>query len=97
MALRRRDWILVQSLFFSCLTLLLFYVMPKSLHGRHWALVLLAPIVLHEWLILEAPTGYRMNAYGFFCFYSGGLWTAPWARLETSEVDSSRGSRASFA
>ncbi len=58
--------ILVQSLFFSCLTLVLFYLMAKSLHGRHWALLLLAPVVLHEWLILEAPTGYRMSAYGFF-------------------------------
>ena len=58
--------VLVQSLFFSCLTLVLFYLVAKSLHGRHWALALLAPVVFHEWLILEAPTGYRMSAYGFF-------------------------------
>ena len=45
---------------------MLFYLVAKSLHGRHWALALLAPVVFHEWLILEAPTGYRMSAYGFF-------------------------------
>ena len=58
--------ILIQSWFFSCATLLLFFLIARRLHGPCWAAALLVPIALHEWLILEAPTGYRMSAYAFF-------------------------------
>lgn len=58
--------ILVQSFVFSCLTLPLFCVVARRLHGAWWAVGLLVPVSLHEWLVLEAPTGYRMSAYSFF-------------------------------
>ena len=58
--------ILIQSCFFSCAALLLFFWIARRLHGPWWAAALLVPIALHEWLILEAPTGYRMSAYAFF-------------------------------
>ena len=58
--------VLIQSWFFSCATLLLFFLIARRLHGPCWAAALLVPIALHEWLILEAPTGYRMSAYAFF-------------------------------
>lgn len=58
--------ILLQSLFFSCMTLVLFGVVASKLHGAWWAVLLLIPVSLHEWLILEAPSGYRMSAYAFF-------------------------------
>ena len=58
--------ILLQSLFFSCAALVLFGWLAARLHGRWWATLLLVPIALHEWLILEAPSGYRMSAYSFF-------------------------------
>jgi hypothetical protein len=57
--------ILIQSLFFSCLTLPLFWWVGRKLYGAWWALLLLVPVSLHEWLVLEAPTGYRMSAYSF--------------------------------
>ncbi len=58
--------ILIQSLFFSCAALALFGWFAAKLHGRWWASLLLVPMALHEWLILEAPSGYRMSAYSFF-------------------------------
>jgi len=58
--------ILIQSFFFSSATLVLFFLVAKTLHGAWWATGLLVPIALHEWLILEAPSGYRMSAYTFF-------------------------------
>lgn len=58
--------ILIQSLFFSCAALILFGWVAARLHGLWWATLLLVPVALHEWLILEAPSGYRMSAYSFF-------------------------------
>ncbi len=58
--------ILIESFFFSTLTLALFYFVSAKLHGRYWALALLPPVVLHHWLVLDAPTGYRESAYSFF-------------------------------
>jgi hypothetical protein len=58
--------ILVESAVFSALTLVLFYFVGAKLHGRLWAVALLVPVVLHEWLVLDAPTGYRESAYSFF-------------------------------
>jgi hypothetical protein len=58
--------ILLQSLFFSCAALALFGLAAAKLHGPWWAALLLIPVSLHEWLILEAPSGYRMSAYSFF-------------------------------
>jgi hypothetical protein len=58
--------ILVESTFFSALTLALFYFVAARLHGRFWAVALLVPLVLHHWLVLDAPTGYRESAYSFF-------------------------------
>ena len=58
--------ILIQSFFFSSAALVLFFLIAKRLHGIWWATGLLVPVALHEWLILEAPSGYRMSAYAFF-------------------------------
>lgn len=58
--------ILIQSLVFSCAALVLFALVATELHGIWWATALLVPLALHEWLILEAPSGYRMSAYAFF-------------------------------
>jgi hypothetical protein len=58
--------ILIESFVFSTLTLALFYFVAAKLHGRYWALALLLPVVLHHWLVLDAPTGYRESAYSFF-------------------------------
>ena len=58
--------ILVESAFFSALTLALFSFVAAKLHGRWWAVALLVPMVLHQWLVLDAPTGYRESAYSFF-------------------------------
>lgn len=58
--------ILVLSFVFSMLTLPLFYAVARRFHGDWWATALLVPISLHEWLVLEAPTGYRMSVYAFF-------------------------------
>lgn len=58
--------ILLESTFFSALTLVLFYFVAAKLHGRFWAIALLVPLVLHQWLVLDAPTGYRESAYSFF-------------------------------
>ena len=58
--------ILVESFLFSAATLALFYFVATKLHGRWWAVALLVPLVLHQWLVLDAPTGYRESAYSFF-------------------------------
>ena len=58
--------ILIQSFFFSLAALVLFFFVANRLHGIWWATGLLVPVALHEWLILEAPSGYRMSAYVFF-------------------------------
>ena len=58
--------ILLESAFFSALTLALFSFVAAKLHGRWWAVALLVPVVLHQWLVLDAPTGYRESAYSFF-------------------------------
>jgi hypothetical protein len=58
--------ILIESTVFSALTLALFAAMVSRLHGRRWAAALLVPVALHEWLVLDAPTGYRESAYSFF-------------------------------
>jgi hypothetical protein len=58
--------ILVESAFFSALTLALFSFVAAKLHGRVWAVALLVPLALHQWLVLDAPTGYRESAYSFF-------------------------------
>jgi len=61
---------LVQSLFFSIAVLPLVFALAIPLMGRWWALAMLLPLVLHEWLVFEAPSGYRLSAYAFFliCF-----------------------------
>jgi hypothetical protein len=58
--------ILIESTVFSMLTLALFATMASRFHGRPWAAALLVPVALHEWLVLDAPTGYRESAYSFF-------------------------------
>jgi hypothetical protein len=58
--------ILVESTVFSVLTLVLFAVVASRIHGRLWAAALLLPIALHQWLVLDAPNGYRESAYSFF-------------------------------
>jgi hypothetical protein len=58
--------ILVGSALFSALALAVFYFVAEKLHGRWWAMALLVPLALHEWLVLDAPTGYREGAYSFF-------------------------------
>jgi hypothetical protein len=71
----REIGILVQSLFFSIAVLPLFYILSARVSNRWWALGALMPVTLHEWLILEAPTGYRMSAYAFFLLvYAGWLF-----------------------
>lgn len=72
--------ILVESFVFSALTLPLFYFVARALHGNWWAAALLVPVSLHEWLVLEAPTGYRESAYAFFLigfvsFVALGKWS----------------------
>lgn len=61
---------LLQSLFFSIAVLPLVFVLATRWLGRWWAVAALVPIVLHEWLVFEAPSGYRVSAYSFFllCF-----------------------------
>ncbi|MGH9461162.1 MAG: hypothetical protein ACRD1X_08080, partial [Vicinamibacteria bacterium] len=61
---------LLQSLFFSIAVLPLIFVLATRWFGRWWAVAALLPIVLHEWLVFEAPSGYRESAYSFFllCF-----------------------------
>ena len=58
--------ILIESSVFSALTLVLFYFVAARLHDRWWAALLLVPVALHHWLVLDAPTGYRESAYSFF-------------------------------
>jgi hypothetical protein len=58
--------ILIESTVFSVLTLVLFAALASRIHGRRWAAALLVPVALHEWLVLDAPTGYRESAYSFF-------------------------------
>ncbi|HXV59617.1 MAG TPA: hypothetical protein VEK15_02900 [Vicinamibacteria bacterium] len=58
--------ILIESLVFSIATLLLLAVISSKLFGVHWTAALLVPVAIHEWLVLESATGYRMSAYGFF-------------------------------
>jgi hypothetical protein len=64
--------ILIQSLFFSVAVLPLVFVLVSRMTGRWWAIAGLVPLVLHEWLVLEAPTGYRMSAYSFFIMAFAG-------------------------
>ena len=61
---------LLQSLFFSIAVLPLVFVLATRWVGRWWAVAALLPLALHEWLVFEAPSGYRMSAYAFFllCF-----------------------------
>jgi hypothetical protein len=67
--------VLLQSLFFSIAILPLVYILAACLSDRWWALGVLLPVTLHEWLLLEAPTGYRMSAYSFFLLlYAGWLF-----------------------
>jgi hypothetical protein len=58
--------ILLESFFFSSITLGLCWLAADRLHGPWWAAALLVPVSLHEWLVLDAPTGYRESAYSFF-------------------------------
>jgi hypothetical protein len=58
--------ILLQSFIFSIAVLPLAFVLAAALVGRWWAAAMLLPLVLNEWLIFEAPSGYRMSAYVFF-------------------------------
>ena len=62
----REVGILIQSLFFSIAVLPLAFMLAVPVVGRWWAAAMLVPLVLHEWLIFEAPSGYRMSAYVFF-------------------------------
>ncbi|HSF17953.1 MAG TPA: hypothetical protein VLK65_20615 [Vicinamibacteria bacterium] len=71
--------ILIESLVFSIATLLLLAAISSKLFGVRWSAALLVPVAIHEWLVLESATGYRMSAYGFFLvafvgwtFLSGG-------------------------
>ncbi len=67
--------ILIQSTFFSIAILPLVYILAARLSNRWWALGILIPVTLHEWLLLEAPTGYRMSTYAFFLLlYVGWLF-----------------------
>ncbi len=63
---RREIGILLQSLFFSIAVLPLAFLLAIPMVGRWWAVAMLVPLVLHEWLIFEAPSGYRLSAYVFF-------------------------------
>ena len=66
----REIGVLLQSLFFSIAVLPLVFVLATRWVGRWWAVAALVPLVLHEWLVFEAPSGYRLSAYVFFllCF-----------------------------
>jgi len=57
---------LIQSFFFSIAVLPLVYLLATRWFGRWWAVAALVPLVLHEWLIFEAPSAYRLSAYAFF-------------------------------
>ena len=62
----REVGILLQSFFFSIAVLPLAFMLAVPAVGRWWAAAMLVPLVLHEWLIFEAPSGYRISAYVFF-------------------------------
>ena len=62
----REIGILIQSFFFSIAVLPLVFVLAVSVVGRWWASAMLLPLVLNEWLIFDAPSGYRVSAYAFF-------------------------------
>ena len=62
----REIGILLQSLFFSIAVLPLAFVLAIPIVGRWWAVAMLVPLALHEWLIFESPSGYRLSAYAFF-------------------------------
>ena len=74
--------ILLQSACFSILTLpLVFWLAARSV-GRWVALAVLVPLALHEWLIQEAPTGYRESAYAFFLLvFAGWVFSGRQERL----------------
>jgi hypothetical protein len=76
--------ILVESTFFSALTLALFAFVAAKLHGRVWAAALLVPLVLHHWLVLDAPTGYRESAYSFFLLAFVASIAAGGSRIRSS-------------
>lgn len=57
--------ILVQSLFFSVAALPMAFVLARRIAGGWWALATLVPLALNEWLVTEAPSGYRDDAYIF--------------------------------
>lgn len=57
--------VLIQSTVFSIATLFLFAAIAGRQYSARWALALTLPVAVHEWLIREAPTGYRLGAYGF--------------------------------
>jgi hypothetical protein len=64
--------ILVQSTVFSILTLPLLFWLARRWVGSWAALAVLLPVALHEWLVMEAPTGYRESAYSFFLLAFAG-------------------------
>jgi hypothetical protein len=57
--------LLLESLFFSIAVLPLMYLVGRRWLGNWLALALLLPLVLDEWLVREAPSGYRESVYGF--------------------------------
>jgi len=83
----REVGILLQSTCFSILTLpLVFWLASRSV-GRWVALAVLVPLAVHEWLIQEAPTGYRESAYSFFLLaFAGWVFSGRQERLPLRAV-----------
>ncbi|MGH9335651.1 MAG: hypothetical protein ACRD21_18100, partial [Vicinamibacteria bacterium] len=78
--------VLIGSTVFSVLTLAIFYFVAKRMHGPWWAAGLLVPVTLHQWLVLDAPTGYRESTYSFFLLalvgaVALGATSARWAAV----------------
>jgi hypothetical protein len=72
--------LLIESLFFSTAVLPLLYLFARQWIGSWLSVALLLPLVLNEWLVREAPSGYRESLYAFLLVAFAGWVFRPAAR-----------------
>jgi hypothetical protein len=81
-----RSGLLMESVFFSVAVLILLYLLSRHRFGSWIAVGCLVPLVLNEWLVREAPSGYRESAYAFFLVAFAGWVFSPRFRYTRAAI-----------
>jgi hypothetical protein len=72
--------LLLESLFFSAAVLPLLYLIARQWLGNWLSVALLLPLALNEWLVREAPSGYRESVYALLLVAFAGWLFRPGPR-----------------